>query len=81
MPLWSKLTELCLYLNILLSFSVAVTTAMCCLECALCTVWLERYFIRRNSVMWFWPFYHNVTDSRQVSPITGSVADNGTFTF
>jgi hypothetical protein len=54
---------------------------MCRLESALCTVRLERDFMRWSSVMWFWPFYHHVTDSRQVSPTTRSQANNGTFTF
>jgi len=30
--------------------------------------------------MWFWPFLHHVTDSRWFLPITGSLANNGTFT-
>jgi hypothetical protein len=50
-----------------------VATVMCCLESALCTVCVERDFMRGSSVMWFWPFYHHVTDSRQVSPTTGSL--------
>ena len=52
MPLQYKLAELCLYLNLLLSFSVSVTTVVCCLESALCTVRLERDFMRWSSVMW-----------------------------
>jgi hypothetical protein len=63
------------------TFWIGVTTVMWRLESALCTVFLERDFMRWSSVMWFWPFYHNVTDSRQVSPTTVPLADNGTFTF
>jgi hypothetical protein len=61
------------------NFLIGVTTVMWCLKSALCTVCLERDFMTWSSVMWFWPFYHHVTDSRHDSPTIESLADNGTF--
>jgi hypothetical protein len=80
-PLYCKLRELCLYLSLLLTFLVGVTIVDDHLESALSTVGLERDFMRLSSIMWFWPFYHHMTDSRQVSPTTRCLANNGTFTF
>lgn len=36
---------------------------------------LERHFMRLQSIVWFWPPYHHVTNSRQVSDATGSLVN------